>query len=62
VVEIVPTAAAQHGLFGLDGALCTQCEPEHFRRLTFFPDRPDVLSRFTVRLAADKARFPVLSS
>jgi aminopeptidase N len=62
VVEIVPSASLQQGLFVLGEALCTQCEPEHFRRLTFFPDRPDVLSRFTVTLRADKARFPVLLS
>ena len=39
---------------------CTQCEAEGFRRITFFPDRPDVLSRYKVRLEADKAIFPVL--
>ena len=40
--------------------LCTQCEAEGFRRITFFPDRPDVLSRYRVRMSADKTRFPVL--
>jgi aminopeptidase N len=40
--------------------LCTQCEAEGFRRITFFPDRPDVLSRFTVRMDADAAQFPIL--
>jgi hypothetical protein len=40
--------------------LCTQCEAEGFRRITFFPDRPDVLSRYKVKMTADKARFPVL--
>ncbi|MBU6247968.1 MAG: aminopeptidase N [Xanthomonadaceae bacterium] len=42
------------------GFLLTQCEAEGFRHITFFPDRPDVLARYTVTLRADKARFPVL--
>ncbi|RDS78989.1 aminopeptidase N [Dyella monticola] len=42
------------------GFLLTQCEAEGFRRITFFPDRPDVLARFTVTLRADRQRFPVL--
>ncbi|NWP74978.1 aminopeptidase N, partial [Escherichia coli] len=42
------------------GMLCTQCEAEGFRRITFFPDRPDVLSKYKVRMTGDKARFPVL--
>jgi len=42
------------------GFLLTQCEAEGFRHITFFPDRPDVLSKYTVTLRADKARFPVL--
>ncbi|HEY4093232.1 MAG TPA: aminopeptidase N [Luteibacter sp.] len=42
------------------GFLLTQCEAEGFRHITFYPDRPDVLSKFTVTLRADKARFPVL--
>ncbi len=48
------------GLYASGGNLCTQCEAEGFRRITFFPDRPDVLSRYRVRMRADKARFPVL--
>ncbi|HEV2748639.1 MAG TPA: aminopeptidase N [Allosphingosinicella sp.] len=59
LVEIVP-GAEQCGLFELGGTLCTQCEPEGFRRITFFPDRPDVLARYRVRIAADKAACPVL--
>ncbi|HET8897785.1 MAG TPA: aminopeptidase N [Rhodanobacteraceae bacterium] len=43
-----------------DGFLLTQCEAEGFRRITFFPDRPDVLSRYRVTLRADATRFPVL--
>jgi aminopeptidase N len=42
------------------GFLLTQCEAQGFRRITFFPDRPDVLARYDVTLRADRARFPVL--
>ncbi|MEI6640539.1 MAG: aminopeptidase N [Novosphingobium sp.] len=60
---IDPTANTQlSGLYASNGMLCTQCEAEGFRRITFFPDRPDVLSRYTVRMAGDKAAFPVLLS
>lgn len=63
LVEISPAAnPAQSGLFESAGLLATHCEPEGFRRITFFPDRPDVLSRYRVRIAADAARFPVLLS
>ena len=48
------------GLYASGGLLCTQCEAEGFRRITFFPDRPDVLSRYDVHMTADKAAFPVL--
>ncbi|MCY7270682.1 MAG: aminopeptidase N [Sphingomonas bacterium] len=48
------------GLYASGGILCTQCESEGFRRITFHPDRPDVLSIYRVRMSADKARFPVL--
>ena len=48
------------GLYESGGMLCTQCEAEGFRRITFFPDRPDVLSRYRVRMDADEARFPIL--
>ncbi|MGL4768123.1 MAG: aminopeptidase N [Formosimonas sp.] len=50
------------GLFATGAHLMTQCEAQGFRRMTYFPDRPDVLSVFTVRLVADKARYPVLLS
>ena len=60
-VEIAPDRNTQlMGLYASGGNLCTQCEAEGFRRITFFPDRPDVLSRYRVRMSADKARFPVL--
>ncbi|HVH36508.1 MAG TPA: aminopeptidase N [Tahibacter sp.] len=42
------------------GFLLTQCEAEGFRRITYYPDRPDVLAPFHVTLRADRARFPVL--
>ncbi len=62
-VEILPEKNSQlMGLYASGGILCTQCEAEGFRRITFFPDRPDVLSRYTVRMEAEKARFPVLLS
>jgi aminopeptidase N len=61
VVEISPAANSQlMGLYESGGILCTQCEAEGFRRITFFPDRPDVLSRYKVRMSADKALYPVL--
>ena len=50
------------GLYASNGMLCTQCEAEGFRRIAFFPDRPDVLSTWTVRMAGEKAAFPVLLS
>jgi aminopeptidase N len=60
-VEIAPESNTQlMGLYSSGGLLCTQCEAEGFRRITFFPDRPDVLTRYSVRMSADKARFPVL--
>ena len=50
------------GLYTSGGNFCTQCEPEGFRRITYFLDRPDVMSRFTVTIHADKSRYPVLLS
>ncbi|WP_027009962.1 aminopeptidase N [Conchiformibius kuhniae] len=48
------------GLYQSGGNLYTQCEPEGFRKITFHPDRPDVMSIYTTEIRADKARFPVL--
>lgn len=48
------------GLYASGGNLCTQCEAQGFRRITFFPDRPDVLARYRVKMTADKAHYPVL--
>jgi aminopeptidase N len=63
VVEIAPEQNTQlMGLYASGGILCTQCEAEGFRRITFFPDRPDVLSTYRVRMSADKALYPVLLS
>ncbi|KTC64585.1 aminopeptidase (plasmid) [Legionella adelaidensis] len=50
------------GLYRSDDMFCTQCEAEGFRRITFFPDRPDVLTSFTTRITADKKKYPVLLS
>jgi aminopeptidase N len=62
-VDIHPAANTKlMGLYASNGMLCTQCEAEGFRRITFFPDRPDVLSKYRVRMDGDPSRFPVLLS
>ncbi|MEY2926341.1 MAG: hypothetical protein RL367_818 [Pseudomonadota bacterium] len=62
-VEIAPGANTKlMGLYASGGLLCTQCEAQGFRRITFFPDRPDILSRYQVKMTADKATCPVLLS
>ncbi len=53
---------ALSGLYVSGGNFFTQCEAEGFRRITYFPDRPDVMSRFTTTLVADAAQVPVLLS
>ncbi|MWV28708.1 aminopeptidase N [Aurantiacibacter rhizosphaerae] len=61
VTEIDPSANTQlMGLYASDGMLCTQCEAQGFRRITFFPDRPDVLSTYRVKMHGDAETFPVL--
>ncbi|UDF03157.1 aminopeptidase N [Asticcacaulis sp. AND118] len=50
------------GLYMSSGRYCTQCEAEGFRKIVYFPDRPDVLSKYTVRMRAPKAGFPRLLS
>ena len=50
------------GLYKSSGTFCTQCEAEGFRMITYYPDRPDVLSTFRVAIRADKAKYPVLLS
>ncbi len=60
---IAPASNTQlAGLYMSGGAFFTQCEAEGFRRITYWPDRPDVMSRFHVTLRADKAAYPVLLS
>lgn len=53
---------ALEGLYRSSGMYCTQCEAEGFRRITWYLDRPDVLSVFTVTIRADASRYPVLLS
>ncbi|MEO5763844.1 MAG: aminopeptidase N [Casimicrobiaceae bacterium] len=53
---------ALEGLYLSSDVFCTQCESEGFRRITYFPDRPDVLARYTVTLRADRRACPVLLS
>ncbi|SKA53504.1 aminopeptidase N [Enterovibrio nigricans] len=61
--EIDPAAnTSLEGLYLSDGAYCTQCEAEGFRRITYYLDRPDVLATFTTKITADKVAFPFLLS
>ncbi len=53
---------ALEGLYSSGGFLLTQCEAEGFRKITFFPDRPDVMTQFDVTIVADVKRYPVLLS
>ncbi len=63
VTEINPQGnSALEGLYLSDGAFCTQCEAEGFRRITYFLDRPDVLAKYTTTIVADKKQFPSLLS
>ncbi|MGJ0636668.1 aminopeptidase N [Xenorhabdus bovienii] len=63
VNEIYPSAnTALEGLYISGDALCTQCEAEGFRNITYYLDRPDVLARFTTRIAADTSKYPYLLS
>ncbi len=62
-VTIDPAAnTALSGLYISGDRFCTQCESVGFRRITFWPDRPDVMSRFKVRIEADKRSYPILLS
>ena len=61
--EIDPAGnTALEGLYMSRGMYCTQCEAEGFRKITFYPDRPDVMARFRVRIEADAKTCPVLLS
>jgi aminopeptidase N len=63
VTRVNPSANTElSGLYQSAGGLFTQCEAEGFRRITCFPDRPDVMARFTVTLEADRRDYPVLLS
>ncbi|KAL8446563.1 hypothetical protein Emed_005017 [Eimeria media] len=63
LVTINPKANLElMGLYLSEDTFVTQCEPAGFRRITFYPDRPDVLARFQVRLEADAEKYPVLLS
>ncbi|MEZ5953089.1 MAG: aminopeptidase N [Hyphomonas sp.] len=62
-VEIAPAKnTALSGLYMSGGRFCTQCEAVGFRRITYYPDRPDVMSAFHVRMSADKKKYPILLS
>jgi len=61
VNRIRPSANTElMGLYVSNGSLFTQCEAEGFRRITYFPDRPDVMTRYRVTLRADRDQFPIL--
>lgn len=61
--EILPAEnKSLMGLYASAGNLFTQCEPEGFRKITFYIDRPDAMSKFTTTIVADKKRYPVLLS
>ena len=53
---------ALEGLYKSKAIFCTQCEAEGFRKITWFPDRPDVMSRYTTTIIADPGRYPVMLS
>lgn len=60
-VEIAPQEnTALEGLYQSNGMYCTQCEAEGFRRITFYPDRPDVMATFKVTVIGDQQQEPVL--
>ncbi|QMT58858.1 aminopeptidase N [Legionella sp. PC997] len=63
VTRIYPQNNTQlSGLYRSNHLFCTQCEAEGFRRITYFPDRPDVLATYTTRISADKKQYPILLS
>ena len=66
-LEIINTIVPEdnthlEGLYKSEDTYCTQCEAQGFRRITYYQDRPDVMSPMTVRIEADKSKYPVLLS
>src|SRR5690606_4403773 len=53
---------ALEGFYQSGPQLCTQCEPEGFRKITYFIDRPDVMAKYKTRMIADKKKYPFLLS
>ncbi len=63
IVKICPAENTElSGLYMSGSGFFTQCEPEGFRKITYFPDRPDVMARYRVTMRADAGKFPVLLS
>ncbi|KAK9716600.1 hypothetical protein RND81_06G244800 [Saponaria officinalis] len=63
VTEIYPqNNTSLEGLYKSSGNFCSQCEAEGFRKITFFQDRPDIMAKYTVRIEAEKSKYPVLLS
>jgi aminopeptidase N len=63
ITQIIPQEnTSLDGLYQSSGMYCTQCEAEGFRKITYYLDRPDVMSEFTTKIIADKSRYPVLLS
>ena len=67
IVEIITRVEPQHnkslmGLYASNGNLFTQCEPEGFRKITYYLDRPDVMAKFTTTIEAEKTTYPVMLS
>ena len=63
VTNLVPAQnTSLQGLYQSGEGICTQCEAEGFRQITYFLDRPDVLARYTVKITADKSKYPYLLS
>ena len=63
VTKLYPSKnTALEGLYKSNGKFCTQCEPEGFRRITYYLDRPDVMSEYQTTIIADKGHYPILLS
>ncbi len=62
VTELMPAGGGLEGLITLGDALVTHCEPEGFRRITYFPDRPDIMAIYTCSLIGARTDYPVLLS